>query len=97
MKALLARPGRGGQWSSWLKDHKIARSTADRLVAKHERSLNPASNCPTEAIPEPTDEEIKALLDKIAPKLRRALPTPLSAYHFLDLLVSSLALERRVP
>ncbi len=34
MKQMLARPGRSGKWSVWLKDHKIARATADRLVLK---------------------------------------------------------------
>jgi hypothetical protein len=96
MKQVLAQPGRLGKWSSWLKEHKISRSTADRLVAKHERSLNPDPNCPTESIIEPTEEEIQTLLDKVASKLRRALRTPQSAYRFVELLVSSLALEGRV-
>jgi len=95
MKALLAKPGCSGKWSSWLKEHKIARSTADRLVAKHERLLNPEPNCPADSITEPTEEEIKALLDKVAPKLRRVLRTPASAYRFLDLLSSSLSLDRK--
>lgn len=94
MKALLATPGRAGKWSSWLKQNRISRATADRLVLRHERSLNPDGNCLNEAISEPTEEEIKALFDKVAPRLRRALPTPASVYRFLDLLSSSLALNR---
>lgn len=95
MKQVLARPGRGGEWSGWLREQKIPRATADRLVLKHERSLHPDGNRLTEAISEPTDEEIKTLLDKIAPKLRKALRTPASAYRFLDLLSSSLAALRK--
>jgi len=72
MKALLARPGCSGKWSSWLKEHKIARSTADRLVAKHEGSLNPEPNCPTDSIIEPSEQELRSLLEKIAPKLRNS-------------------------
>src|ERR1017187_5757460 len=34
MKSLLSRPGRGGQWRSWLKERGINRSTADSLVAE---------------------------------------------------------------
>jgi hypothetical protein len=39
MKLLLARPGRNGQCSPFLQGQGIPRSTADRLVAGHERSL----------------------------------------------------------
>ena len=73
MKALLAKPGRNGQWSAWLKQNRISRATADRLVTKYERSLNPDGNCLSEAISEPTEEEIQTLLDTVAPKLRRGL------------------------
>ncbi len=95
MKALLAKPGRSGQWSSWLKQHKIARATADRLALKFERSLNPDANCLNESIFEPTDQEIRSLLDKVAPKLRRVLRTRVSVYRFLDLLTISFALDRK--
>ncbi len=89
MKALLARRGRNGQWSGWLKERKISRATADRLVLRHERSLNPDGNCLTESISEPAEDEIQSLFAKVAPKLRRVLRTPASAYRFLDLFSSS--------
>lgn len=95
MKALLARPGRSGGWSAWLKERRIPRATADRLVTKFERSLNPDGNCLTAQFTEPTDQEIQSLLDKLLPKLRRVLKTPASAYRFLDLLSSSFALIRK--
>lgn len=95
MKALLARPGRSGLWSAWLKERKISRATADRLVGKYERSLNPNGNRLNESISEPTEAEIQSLLDKIAPKLRRVLRTPASAYRFIELLASSIALDRK--
>lgn len=94
MKLVLARPGRSGQWSGWLKERKIPRATADRLVAKYERALNPDGNRLTEAISEPTEEEIKTLFGKVAGKLRRGLRTPASAYRLLDLLSASLAVNR---
>lgn len=34
-KKRLSRPGRNGRWSAWLKQHKIPRGTADRLVLEH--------------------------------------------------------------
>ena len=89
MKQLLARPGRSGEWSGWLKKRGISRATADRLVLKFERSLHPELNCLNESITEPTEAEIQSLFDKIAPKLRRVLRTPTSAYRFLVLLASS--------
>jgi hypothetical protein len=95
MKQVLARPGRNGQWSSWLKQHKIARATADRLVLKFERSRNPDGNCLIESISEPTEEEIQGLFDKVAPKLRRVLRTPASVYRFIDLMTSSFASDRK--
>jgi hypothetical protein len=97
MKTLLAKPGRNGQWSAWLKEREISRATADRLVATYERSLNPDGNCLIAQFTEPTGEEIKALLDKVCPKLLRVLKTPSSAFRFVDLLTSSLqGLDRRV-
>lgn len=89
MKQMLARPGRNGQWSTFLKEHQIPRATADRLVQKQLRSLNPQANCLGEAISEPTEEEIQKLFFKVFPKLRRVLRTPQSVYHFLDLLTLS--------
>ena len=86
MKELLARPGRGGQWSAWLKERAIPRGTADRLVLKHERSLHPHGNCTTERLSEPTEEEIQKVFFKVFPKLRRVLRTPSSLYRFVDLL-----------
>jgi hypothetical protein len=88
MKELLARPGRNGQWSAWLKERAIPRATADRLALKHERSLSPYANCLTESISEPTEDEIQRLFAKVLPKLRRVLRTPQSTYRFLDLVTS---------
>jgi|SRR5579884_2201473 len=95
MKALLARPGRNGQWSAWLKERQISRATADRLVTKHERSLNPDGNRLNEQITEPTEEEIQRLFDKLAPKLRKVLRTPASVCRFIDLLASALTPDQQ--
>lgn len=95
MKQVLVKPGRSGQWSGWLKEKQISRATADRLVGKYERSLNPDGNCLTESISEPTEEEIKTLLDKIAPKLHRVLRTPAATYRFVQLITSSFGLDRK--
>jgi hypothetical protein len=60
-------------------------------VLKFELSLHPELSCVTEATQEPTEEQIQSLFDKVAPKLRRILQTPQSAYRFVELLMSSLA------
>jgi hypothetical protein len=86
MKQLLARPGRGGQWSAWLKEQRILRATADRLVQKHEHSLIPDNNCLNDAISEPTEAEIQKLLHSVLPKLRPVLRTKDSVDRFIGLL-----------
>jgi hypothetical protein len=91
MKQLLARPGRGGQWSSWLKERRIPRATADRLVKKHEQKLHPVNNCLSEQLTEPTEEDVQKLLGAILPKLRKVLRTPSSMDRFVQLLVKSFA------
>ena len=89
MKELLARPGRGGQWSAWLKERDIPRSTADRLVQRYEQSLNPNDNRLVGSISEPTEEEIQKVFFKVIRKLRPVLRTPQSVYRFVDLLTLS--------
>jgi hypothetical protein len=88
MKQALAKPGRNGEWSSWLREKGIPRATGDRLARKYERSLNPVSNCINEAISAPTEAEIQKALKTVLPKLRHVLQTPQSAYHFITLLIS---------
>jgi hypothetical protein len=88
MKKLLAKPGRGGQWSSFLEERQIPRATADRLVARHLRSLNPDANLLTEPIAEPTEENVQKLFASVWPKLRRALRSRQSLLLFIDLLTS---------
>ena len=97
MKALLAKPGRGGEWSAWLRERRIPRATADRLVLKFERSLQPDGNRLTAQFTELTDAEIQSLFDKLAPKLHKLLRTTGSAYKFIELLAASFEeLHRRI-
>jgi hypothetical protein len=76
LKAVLSRPGRGGAWSSFLEAQKIPRSTADRLVRTHEKTLVPdGENCATEQIPEPTEVSVRRYLQGLWPRLSRVLTT----------------------
>jgi hypothetical protein len=88
MKQILAKPGRGGQWSSFLMERGIPRATADRLVARHQRSLNPDANLLTEPVSEPTEEEVQKLFMAVWPKLRRTLRSRQSVDLFVHLLTS---------
>jgi hypothetical protein len=89
MKQVLAKPGRNGQWSAWLKEKEICRATADRLVERYARSLIPDANCVAEASTEPTEAEIQRLVRNVLPRMRRMLRSPQSAYRFIDLLTTT--------
>jgi hypothetical protein len=88
MKQILAKPGRSGQWSSFLMERGIPRATADRLVGRHLRSLIPDANRLSEPVSEPTDEEVQRLFIAVWPKLRRTLRSQQSVLLFVDLLRS---------
>jgi hypothetical protein len=88
MKQILAKPGRGGQWSSFLEERQIPRATADRLVARHLRSVNPDVNCVIEEFSEPSDEKVQRLFTSVWPKLRRTLRSQQSFTLFVRLLTS---------
>jgi hypothetical protein len=89
MKSLLARPGRGGQWRSWLRERGIPRSTADRLCDRHAETVSTWNNVPTGAIPEPTEADVERLFDSVYSHLVKRLTTPWSAYQFARLFVGT--------
>jgi hypothetical protein len=88
MKEVLAKPGCDGQWSGFLRERGIPRATADRLVGRHLRSLNPDANLLTEPVAEPTEEDVQRLFIAVWPKLRRTLRSQQSLQLFVDLLTS---------
>jgi len=88
VKGSLARAGRDGQWSGFLREHKIPRATADRLVERHEKTINPTANCVSESISEPTTEDVQKLFASVWPKLMRTLRSRESLDLFIHLLKS---------
>ena len=72
MKSLLSRPGRGGQWRSWLREKGINRSTADRLCDRHAETLG-IGNAPSEAITEPTVTAAEKLASVVWSRFRKVL------------------------
>jgi hypothetical protein len=78
LKSILSRPGRGGAWFSFLKAQAIPRSTADRMVNAHEKTISQeAGNCPTGASEkhEPMEVVVHRYLNGLWPKLSRVLTT----------------------
>jgi hypothetical protein len=74
LKAVLSRPGRGGAWSSFLGAQKIPRSTADRLVRGHEKTIaGQEGNCTTEKISEPDEVVVRRYCRGLWPKLSKLL------------------------
>lgn len=88
MKKLLAKPGCDGQWSGFLREHQIPRASADRLVGRHLRSLDPSANCVTEELSEPTDEDVQKLFVAVWPMLRRTLRSRQRVDLFVSLLTA---------
>ena len=92
-KKVLVRTGRSGRWHEFLRGMNIPRTTADRYVKNWELGEQPQPDtCPTGAIAIPTQEKIRALVEKLKPKLVRALPDAVSVQSFLEAL--AVALER---
>jgi hypothetical protein len=84
MKLILAKPGRGGGWSSWLVERGISRATADRLVNRFAKSRGLYDQLSHEAVSaEPTEIQINTLFASVWPRIERRLPTPRARYDFL--------------
>jgi hypothetical protein len=84
MKALLVRTGRSGGWAAYLRSHGLPRATADRYVRDRDAVLNPRSkNRLTEALPEPTEQDIRSFIQRAFPRLRRLLSTPVGFYQLV--------------
>jgi hypothetical protein len=84
MKTILARPGRGGNWASYLRTQKIPLATADKYVAEHAASLTPPEvKLLTEEFLEPVDQ-VRQMAQKLLPKLCRVLTTAELAFAFID-------------
>jgi hypothetical protein len=84
MKTLLSRPGRGGQWRSWLRARGIPRSTADRLAARHAETLcSHDGNVPTGATSGPAKPVAEKLAKSVWQRFRKVLATDESVIQFI--------------
>lgn len=94
-KKLLAHTGRSGKWTSFLREQKISRATADRYVQRWEAIQNTEGNRAIEAVSEPTPDQIATLAKTVSAKLLKRLITADSRKRFMDAL--ALALEQSAP
>jgi hypothetical protein len=83
MKELLARPGRGGQWSSFLAENMIPRTSGDRFIREYQHYVNPPQNRTTGAITDPSDDEIGRLVKAVWGRLEKKLGSRRAVYLFL--------------
>lgn len=92
MKSLLAKSGRSGLWSSFLRKHNIPRTSGDRIASSHEASLKNASgNCSTEAIPDSTEIAVQRFVQRIRPQLSKILTSKQAAFLFICAILERLS------
>jgi ElaB/YqjD/DUF883 family membrane-anchored ribosome-binding protein len=84
LKATLARTGRGGGWAAYLRSHHFPRATAERYIDHHEALLNPDKKRVSEAISEPSEDDVRRLVHSLMPRLRRVLVTSKWVAEFLQ-------------
>jgi len=90
-KQQLSKTGRNGCWTPFLRDHNMARPTADRWAKRHELRIIPQAVIgPSEALYVPTEKDVTALVEKVAPGLIRRLTTRDSVAQFLTELAAAL-------
>ena len=83
VKTLLARPGRNGQWRSWLKQRGIVRSTADRLCQRYSESLGTTGEIAAPAAINDNENAVEPLLQSLLPRLKRTLPDTQAVFKFI--------------
>src|SRR5664280_3460098 len=91
-KQMLCRLGRTGQWSSWLRQQRISRSTADRLVAQYAESHGQRDELQHREIAEPLESNVCLAASRVCKRLKNVLNTPRSRMLFLRCLADRLGL-----
>ena len=90
LKSVLSCRGRASQWSGFLVSNKIPRSTADRLCAGYEKSINPDGNSTSGAIQNLSDDGIAQVAKSTWARLQGKLGSHQAKYlFFAKLLIAS--------
>ena len=92
MKRKLSRLGRNGTWSTWLKQQKIARSTADRMVLNFAETHGLSVEFPHRQC-EPLEVNICGAAHRTSDRLEHMLNTPQSRMDFLNCLADFFELK----
>src|ERR1017187_9321044 len=91
-KQMLCRLGRNGQCSLWLRQQRISRSTADRLVAQYAASYGLTDELHQRNIAEPLEGNVCLAASRVCKRLKNMLSTPRSRLMFLSSLADSFGL-----
>src|ERR1035438_7032199 len=91
-KKRLSRLGRNGAWSGWLRQHKIPRGTADRLVLEHVEFFGLQHELPHREQAEPLEGRISLAAYKTSDRHEQMLKSPRSRMMFLSCLADRFGL-----
>jgi hypothetical protein len=87
-KQILCQPGRNGQWSLWLRQQKIQRSTADRLVVQYASSYGLTDELRHRDIAAPLEANVCLAANRTSKRMRNMLNTPRSRMAFVGTLAN---------
>jgi len=90
MKSILVRTGRSGGWAAYLRSHGVPRASAERYIKQYEAIFNPEKNRLGETISEPSEDDVRRLVRRLQPRLRKVLTTAGSVSLFVDEVVRQL-------
>ena len=91
-KKRLSRLGRNGAWCGWLRQNKIPRSTADRLVLEHVEFFGLQHELPHREQVEPLEGRISLAACKTSDRHELMLKSPRSRMMFLSCLADRFGL-----
>jgi hypothetical protein len=93
MKRKLARLGRNGAWSAWLKQNKISRAAADRLVLGYAEPNGLRDELPSREVAEPHEGSICISAHRASERVAGKLQSSRSRMMFLSCLADLLNLS----
>jgi hypothetical protein len=93
MKRKLARMGRNGGWSAWLRQNGISRASADRLVLGFAESRGLTDELSHREFIEPLQGNVCIAAHRTCDRLEAMLNTPRSRMIFIQVLADLLDLE----
>jgi len=83
VRTLVSRPGRGGGFSAYVAAHSIPRATAQELIARYKKTLEPEKNCLTQPIPKTAKPTAEDLATTVWPSLKKDLTTGEAVVQFI--------------